>query len=38
MATPEGAANAELVTKYQITLQQINDKMFDWEELSNKLN
>lgn len=38
MATPEGAANAELATKYQITLQQINDKMFDWEELSNKLN
>lgn len=37
MATPEGAANAELAMRYQQTMSALNDKMFEWEELSNQL-
>ncbi len=37
MATPEGAANADLAMRYQQTMSVLNDKMFEWEELSNQL-
>ena len=37
MATPQGAANATLAQEYQSTMNLLNDKMFEWEELSNKM-
>lgn len=37
MATPQGAADAGLAQRYQQTMNTLNDKMFEWEELSNQL-
>ncbi len=37
MATPQGAADAQLAQRYQQTMNTLNDKMFTWEELSNQM-